>query len=1039
MRLLIAEKPSVARDIARVLGVSRKHDGYLEGSGYVISWCVGHLVELIEPHEYNPDWKRWALGSLPMIPETFRLRPVKQTEDQFRVVARLLKRSDVQEVINACDAGREGELIFRYLYSLSGSQQPILRLWISSMTDQAIQEGMAKLRPAREFERLYAAARSRSEADWLVGLNATRAITVRSRQGQPYSKDAPLYSVGRVQTPTLALLVDRELEIRNFVSKDYWQLTATFSNPKGTWIGKWFRPAKNPLEPTTVDRFDTEAEARAIQSLVQDKTGQVIDVEQKRTKEPPPMLFDLTRLQRTANKRYGFSAARTLEVAQALYERHKLLTYPRTDSTHLGNDMVPGLKGTISALKVGPYATFSDRLLALPKLPISKRFVDDAKVSDHHAIIPTPNRPRLESLNEDERKIYDLVVRRFLGIFFPDAIFDKTKVITEVEQQTFVTRGKVMIDAGWREVAGFKDDEPAKKKQKEKEEGDDREEEEEEDQGALPPLKAKDPAHVDDVNLQTKQTQPPPRFNEASLLAAMEGAGKLIEEEELQQAMKDTGLGTPATRASIIETLLSRQYIFRKGKALIPTEKGIALISAIPVESLRSPQLTGEWEARLARMARGDYPADRFMHEVAEYVRDVVDRIKRARPIQLTVAMAAPPEIGAHGDDADTGSSEGGAKGGKRSSSDASGKGSGKTGGKKGSDKGTGKGLEKGADSKGLTAGASGAAPEKSSRKKKEAEKPPLPEGAIGHCPRCQGPVEQKSEAFECTANGRGCGYRMKLEIAGKKLSAAVVGRLLEKGRSNVIKGFVSPKSGVKFDAVLTLRPDGGIGFEFQSEKSSPSEPVSSKKGTVATAHRGTSPAEPEQAPPLPRSPQLPASQMDTVQSERRHEVGSQSTPQNAGPVPQEGQTLSLFGSPARRPAQTEPSRPPAAASLEEVPGTRQTAEPPTAPEHPIEQIQSPAGVQLGQCPLCQKGVVITGKKAWGCSRWKEGCGFLVPFQAFGRSLTEGEARRLIQTGHLGPLKGLELDGQVVNGTLRLKLEREQKRSRLAVDVQGSS
>lgn len=1049
-RLLIAEKPSVARDIARVLGVQRKHNGFLEGSGWLITWCIGHLVELMEPHEYFPEWKRWSLQSLPMLPDRFKLRPVKQTEDQFRTVERLLMRADVDTVVNACDAGREGELIFRYVYTLAGCRKPIQRLWISSMTDQAIEEGIRQLRDAREYDRLFAAARCRSEADWLVGLNATRAITVRSRSSGSGGRESTLFSVGRVQTPTLAMLVDREKEIRNFVPKDYWQLVATFQNDKGSWTGRWFKLQKEGHETITLDRFDAEAEAQAVRTKVLGRTGRITELEQKRTKEPPPLLFDLTRLQRTANKRYGFSAARTLELAQALYERHKLLTYPRTDSTHLSTDMVKGLPGVIGALKVGPYLPFAEHLLALEKLPISKRFVDDKKVSDHHAIIPTPHRPRLEALLDDERKLYDLVVRRFLGIFFPDAVFDRTRVVTTVEAETFVTRGKVQVDPGWREVAGFKEDEPKKKAKQREKDDEDNPDDDDEDQGALPPLKKNDPAEAQEVELLTRQTQPPPRYTEASLLAAMETAGKRIEAEELQQAMKDTGLGTPATRASIIETLLHREYIYRKGKTLIPSEKGMLLIAAIPVESLRSPQLTGEWEARMARMARGEYEQSTFMQEVVAYVREVIGRIKSAPPIDLSALKLGSHAPGAQesGDEPDTDA------GGETSDQQA------RSANKSALANKTGKKPQTRERQKATASAATPAMPAKTARPSKSAtdEGSSQEENTLdaGRCPRCQQPVEERPDAWSCSQGPR-CGFRLKKEVAGKTLSANMVKQLLEKGRTRVLKGFVSPRSGVKFSAALLLKPEGGIGFEFQER---PGDTASHPSGTGEGSGRTSTPANGSTAEPAPTraTAKKPArsSAGHHPPDEERMLPGMSPSAQMSRAVTSERSLSSEFARPAPATAPREelsqaarPSKTnkPEMASVEtskpappHSSNTGSRALSPSAPlelsgEHPIEQITSPMGIQLGTCPLCRVGQVITGKKAWGCARWREGCSFMIPFTLYGRELTEGEARRLLAQGRLGPLRGLrDQDHHLLDGTIVLQLDRSAGRAQLILE-----
>ncbi len=779
-KLLVAEKPSVARDLARVLGARRRGNGCFRGGGWVVTWCIGHLVELVEPHEYDPEWKRWSFSTLPLLPERFKLRIVKATRDQYRVVEALLRDASFSFVVNGCDAGREGELIFRYVYELVGSSLPVKRLWVSSMTDDALRQGLANLRPGHDFERLFDAARCRSEADWLVGLNATRAVTVRSRAGRPFSPKAPVYSVGRVQTPTLALITAREAEIRAFVPEDYWLLDAVFEADAGSYTGRWFRSSASdgsaPEQAPSADapaaaetqtpsnRFPSLAEARVIEDKIRSRKGKVVSVEGKRVHERPPLLFDLTRLQRTANKRYGFSADRTLRTAQKLYEKDKLITYPRTDSTHLSRDMVPTLDHVIKALDVDEYTQFVKYIRSLPSLPISKRFVDDRKVSDHHAIIPTPRRPSLERLDPDAGRIYDLIVRRFLGIFFPDAEIEHTRIVTEVEGETFLTKGRVIAVRGWRDVAGFDDASGrsgGRRRSRAEEEGDD------EDQGVVPPLKVDDPAVVVATEILEKKTRPPPRYTEAALLAAMEGAGRLIEDEEFQQAMKDRGLGTPATRASIIETLIRRRYIVRKGKRLEPTERGMNLIAAIPVESLKSPRLTGEWESRLASMARGEYPSAEFMEEIRDYVRDIVARVRTSSPIAA----------------ADDGPVEGARPA--------------------GSSRKAGKGR---------ASGPSGARGRRGGAGK-------LKDSSLGHedvpCPRCGGGIVFDPKGAHCV-DGNHCRFVVNRVVAGKKLRDSTLAILLRKGKTRTLKGFVSPHSGIVFSAALILKDGGGIAFDFK-------------------------------------------------------------------------------------------------------------------------------------------------------------------------------------------------------------------------------
>jgi DNA topoisomerase-3 len=649
VQLVIAEKPSVARDLARVLDVRPSGRSHFQGKDMVITWCIGHLVELDEPASYDGRWKFWRMDTLPMLPVEFKLRAVPSTSDQLRAVCDLLRDQRFVEVINACDAGREGELIFRYVYQLAESRLPIRRLWISSLTDEAIKHGFAALKPGRDLEALADAARCRSEADWLVGLNATRAVTIRHRTGD----QSALFSIGRVQTPTLGILVEREKQIRAFVPQDFWLLKGEFTTASGAKflapfvLGKIGRFAEAVLAEKVRDR-DKEHGA------VNHALGPVVEsLKQSRSREPAPLLFDLTSLQRTANKRFGLSAKATLEAAQALYERYKVLTYPRTDSRHLSTDMVKEMERIVGGVAMVPdYAPFARPVLEHPP-KASKRVFDDSKISDHHAIIPTGKPVDLKSLGRDEQRIFDLVVRRFLGVFYPDAEFAQTEVVIRVgegatgkgqtlpgEEATTITslpalpdrylaRGRVRLVAGWQEVAGFGDDADEKVGKKSKKKDDD---EDESATPSLPPL-AEGERLAGTFATSAKKTKPPSRHTEATLLSAMENAGKLVDDEEMRAAMKDSGLGTPATRASIIETLLKRNFVTREAKNLVPTPMGMALIDALPIQSLASPELTGNWEARLARVARGQEARAVFMGDINRYVQDVVNAIRGAAPM----------------------------------------------------------------------------------------------------------------------------------------------------------------------------------------------------------------------------------------------------------------------------------------------------------------------------------------------------------------------------------------------------------------------
>jgi DNA topoisomerase III len=656
MQLIITEKPSVARDLARALGVRGGGQGCIEGGDRVITWCLGHLVEFDEPDAYDPAWKPWRLASLPMLPEVFRLRPVRSSASQWKVVRGLLRDRRFDEVVNACDAGREGEHIFRLCVELAGARAPVRRLWISSLTEAAIRDGFGRLEPAARYDALGDAARCRAEADWLVGINATRAVTVRGRSA---GSDA-LFSVGRVQTPTLAMLVARDQAIRAFVPKDYWEIAGAFTTAAGVgFTARWGFDGRQRLARADVAQSII---ARASEHVGPPSGPRVESIETKRQRVAPPMLFDLTSLQRTANGRYGFSAQRTLDLAQALYEKHKVLTYPRTDSRHLQKGMHAALPQVLRAVGAQPeYAAFAERLLASP-LHRGSRVFDDGKVRDHHAIIPTEHRGALHALSSDERRLFDLVTRRFLGAFYPDAEFDQTVAVLVVGPEAgaakrtakrppregeqpddddrlldaappppdrFVARGRVRVTAGWQEVAGFGDDEGAKSAR--------------DDAQALPPL-AQGERLGGRYAAEKKQTQAPRRYNDATLLGAMESAGRQVDDEALREALKDRGLGTPATRASMIETLIARGYAAREQKALASTPLGEALIDGLPVPALASAELTGAWEERLARVARGEESREAFMRDIREVVRDLVRRVSAAPGIAAPgSARARPP------------------------------------------------------------------------------------------------------------------------------------------------------------------------------------------------------------------------------------------------------------------------------------------------------------------------------------------------------------------------------------------------------------
>jgi len=647
MILVLAEKPSVARDIARVLGVSGRSKGFLEGDGIRVSWCHGHMAELVEPAHYDPDWKVWALNRLPMLPDRFALQVRSGAKEQFAVLRKLLRAKGISEVVNACDAGREGELIFRYVYELAGCKAPVTRLWVASLTDRALRQAWSQRKPGGQFDSLADAARSRSEADWLVGLNATRALTCLARQ----AGGGNLMSLGRVQTPTLAMIVGRDREIAAFQPEPFWTvkapLTAQVPGVEGPvqWQGVFFQPggAGGPAEKKAAaeERLSSEAAARAICAALTGQTGTVTTSQRRPKTERPPLLHDLTSLQRRANQRYGFSAKRTLEIAQVLYERHKLITYPRTDARKITPDEVGLLPGILDALaKVPVYAPHCDALRrAGPPRP-GKRVVDASEVGDHHAILPTDRVPSSASLSPDEKRIYDLIARRLLAALSPDARFETTTLIVEVPPVADIelpepivaplrlrARGRVCLDPGWQAV------EPPKRKK-------DRD---------LPPIPAGTEAQVGATEVGSGETRPPPHHNDASILQAMETAGRQLDDRELARAMRGAGLGTPATRASILQTLVHRGFVERRGKELWATERGGALIDSVPVDELKNAELTGRWEARLSRMAEGQESRTAFMDDVRAHTARIVAAIAAAEP-PAAAAVGSPEPTKALGD-----------------------------------------------------------------------------------------------------------------------------------------------------------------------------------------------------------------------------------------------------------------------------------------------------------------------------------------------------------------------------------------------------
>ena len=601
--LVIAEKPSVASDLARALGGLKKHDDHFENDRYIISSAIGHLVELALPSELDVKRGKWTFANLPIIPDEFELRPIEKTKGRFNALKRLIQRKDVDLLINACDAGREGELIFRYLVKLSGSKKPIRRLWLQSMTKESIRSAFEHLRSNEEMIPLGKAAVCRSESDWLVGINGTRAMTAFNNKTGGFQ----LTPVGRVQTPTLAILAEREEKIHDFKPRTFFEVFADFEVKAGTYRGRWFQEdfAKNGDEDARAERIWDRVTAEEIKSRCLGKTG-IANEERKPTTQVPPLLYDLTSLQREANAR-GFSAKRTLQIAQQLYERFKVITYPRTDSRYLPEDYLATVKSTLGKIDNQHARKALDNDWVKP----SKRIFNNTKISDHFAIVPSGQ--ALHGLDEAQRRIYDMIERRFVAVFFPAAQFEVTTRITRVEKYAFKSEGKILKEPGWLEVYG--------REAAANEEG----------AQSLVAISENEPARVLDIEVTQNETKPPARFNEATLLSAMEGAGKLVEDEELREAMREKGLGTPATRSTIIEGLIHDGYITRRGRDLIATAKGMALITllrGIGVAELCSPEMTGEWEYKLNLMEKGAMKRKEFMGHIRQFAREIVEKAK---------------------------------------------------------------------------------------------------------------------------------------------------------------------------------------------------------------------------------------------------------------------------------------------------------------------------------------------------------------------------------------------------------------------------
>ena len=858
-KLIIAEKPSVAADIARALGGFTKQDDYFESDDCVLSSAVGHLLELACPEEYEVKRGKWSFAHLPVIPPHFALRPIEKSESRLKLLTKLIKRKDVSSLVNACDAGREGELIFNYIVQHAKSTKPIERLWLQSMTQQAIKDGFSRLRAGAEMQGLADAAVCRSESDWLVGINGTRAMTAFNSKTGGFH----LTTVGRVQTPTLALMVEREDKIRKFKPRAYWELEGRFTCAAGEYKGKWFdenfvKGKAEEDEHQRADRLWDEARAKLLQSKCDGKPG-LVNEEAKPSTQLSPLLYDLTSLQREANSRFGFSAKSTLGLAQALYEKHKVLTYPRTDARALPEDYLATVKDTLKMLTgegvgkghddamLARFSPFAHQILARNWVMPNKRIFNNAKISDHFAIIPTLQAPK--QLSEPEQKLYDMVVKRFLAVFYPAAEYMITTRITRVEGEPFKTEGKVLVHPGWLAVYG-----------REAQEG---------EEGNLVAVTPKEKVLAEEVALNSSETRPPPRYSEATLLSAMEGAGKMVDDEELKAAMAGRGLGTPATRAQIIENLIGEQYLHREARELQPTAKAFSLmtlLNGLGIRELTAPELTGEWEWKLARMERGDMSRESFMQEIAAMTQHIVDRAKTydsdtipgdfgelstpcpkcggliketykkfqcqscefslwkivagrqyegaeieellterrigpltgfrnkmGRPFNAIIKLNAEnlPEFdfgqGANGDD---GNSE---------EVDFSG------------------------------------------------------QESLGACPKCAANVFDRGMAYVCEKSvgpSKSCDFRSGKVILQQTVEAEQMKKLLATGRTDLLRDFVSARTRRKFSAFLVRGTDGKVGFEFEKREAKPKSPA---KTTKAAAVKAKPDAEPSPKKPAAR------------------------------------------------------------------------------------------------------------------------------------------------------------------------------------------
>ncbi len=822
--LIIAEKPSVARDIASALGKLPKKGDYFENDRYISAAAQGHLVELVMPEEIDKKYSFWRLESLPIIPESFELKPIERTKSRFQELKKLFSRKDVEVIVNGCDAGREGELIFTYIHQLVKSKKPVKRLWMSSMTPAGIREAFSRLREGEEMRPLADAARCRSESDWLIGINGTRAVTKRmfgSRGGQAAT-------VGRVQTPTLAIVMDREKQIRAFESRIYYRILADFKVTLGEYQGVYQRPdfRKSNDEYDRADRIWDKATAERILKALENNPPATVAEERKRTQQTAPRLYDLTTLQREANNRYGLPASRTLQIAQSLYERYKVITYPRTDSKALPEDYVPVCKETLGSLE-GDLGGHARKAVEKDWVKPNKRIFNNAQVSDHFAIIPTNETPK--KLPENEAKIYDMIARRFVAVFYPNAQFDVTTRISTVEEHGFKTEGKVLVEPGWLAVYGKQ---PA-----------------DNDASTLTPLDQADgdPPRAETVSgeISEEQTKPPPRYTEATLLSAMEGAGKLVDDEELAEAMKEKGLGTPATRSNIIDHLVREKYLERERRELVPTGKAellLGFLHEVKAAALTSPSLTGEWEHKLRKIENGGLSREEFMKEITDLTREIVDKVKnfeesdenatetsiisptdgkpmlensrryRSRDGDLAVYKVVgnrkleESEVQQLLNDRRIGPLDGfRSKKGKPFSAI----------------------LELNEENRirfvfdNGNGGEGGGESAKIDFSNLE---------VVGVCPKCGAKVYESVSAYICE-NSRNeekkCDFRVSRKILGRDIERPQFNKLLEEKKTDLLPNFWSKRSKKPFSAHLILKDNGDIGFEF------PPRPAGAKKKTA--------------------------------------------------------------------------------------------------------------------------------------------------------------------------------------------------------------